>query len=399
MRWIMSPGLLSLVLGYTLSQFYRAFLAVLAPTLHAELGAGPADLALSSGLWYIAFAAMQVPVGWALDRFGPRETVAVLLGLGGAGGALVFSLATAPWHVHLAMALLGVGCAPVMMGSFFIFARTLPPASLSAANGAVVGLGSLGNMLGAAPLVWVSNQLGWRETLLALMLVTLAVALTVFTCVRNPDRPAGKLPPARLRDLLKVRELWFILPLLGVTYAASACIRGLWAGPYLAEVFGASDYAIGWVTLGMGVAMVTANLSVGWIVRLFGSDKRTSIANTVLLCLVLTTLMLAPGTSLGLSATLLVMVCISDSSYSLIMSHGRAFLPHHLVGRGITFLNMISIAGVGVMQFLSRPVYLATSARHEPPAAYGYIFMFFLIPLAIGLVFYLFSPEDRHARN
>ena len=179
MRWIMSPGLLSLVLGYTLSQFYRAFLAVLSPTLHADLGAGPADLALSSGLWYIAFAAMQLPVGWGLDRYGPRATVAALLALGGAGGAAVFALASAPWHIHVAMALLGVGCAPVMVGSFFIFARTLPPASMSAAGGAVVGLGSLGNMLGAAPLVWVVNAIGWREALVILALVTLAVAATI----------------------------------------------------------------------------------------------------------------------------------------------------------------------------------------------------------------------------
>lgn len=397
MRWIMSPGLLSLVLGYTLSQFYRAFLAVLSPTLTAELGAGPADLALSSGLWYISFALMQPAVGWALDRYGPRETVAVLLGLGGAGGALAFALAGAPWHVHIAMALLGIGCAPVMMGSFFIFARTLPPASMSAAGGAVVGLGSLGNMLGAAPLVWITNLAGWRETLLGLALITLAVALTIYGFVKNPSRPEGGHPVASLRDLLKVRELRSILPLLAVTYAASACIRGLWAGPYLAEVFDASDWLIGWVTLGMGMAMVAANLSVGRAVRIFGSDKRTSVANTALLCCVLAGLWLSSGASLTLSAVLLVMVCISDSSYSLIMSHGRAFLPQHLVGRGITFLNMISISGVGIMQFLSRPVYLTASRHHEPAQAYGYIFLFFLIPLGIGLVIYLFSPEDRHA--
>ena len=396
MRWIMSPGLLSLVLGYTLSQFYRAFLAVLSPTLHADLGAGPADLALSSGLWYIAFAAMQLPVGWGLDRYGPRATVAALLALGGAGGAAVFALASAPWHIHVAMALLGVGCAPVMVGSFFIFARTLPPASMSAAGGAVVGLGSLGNMLGAAPLVWVVNAIGWREALVILALVTLAVAATILAFVRNPPHPEGGQARGSLGDLLRVRALWPILPLLGVTYAASACIRGLWAGPYLAETFGASDYVIGWVTLGMGLAMVTANLSVGRVVRLIGSDKRTSIANNLLLGAVLAALWLTSGMNLWVSAVLLVMVCISDSSYSLMMSHGRAFLPHHLVGRGITFMNMISIAGVGVMQFLSRPVYLAASANHAAPVAYGYIFLFFLLPLTIGWFIYLFRPEDRH---
>ena len=396
MRWIMSPGLLSLVLGYALSQFYRAFLAVLSPTLHDQLGAGPADLALSSGLWYLSFAAMQIPVGWALDRWGPREAVSVLLALGGAGGAAVFALAQAPWHLHVAMALLGIGCAPVMMGSFFIFARTLPPASMSAAGGAVVGLGSLGNMLGAAPLVWVVNAIGWREALAILAVVTLAVSATIYACVRNPARPEGTHPTGSLRALLKVPELRTILPLLFITYAASACIRGLWAGPYLAEVYGASDYLIGWVTLGMGLAMVTANLSVGHIVRLFGSDKRTSLANTALLCCVLAALWLTSGVSVWVAAVLLVMVCVSDSSYSLIMSHGRAFLPHHLVGRGITFMNMISISGVGVMQFLSRPVYLSAQASHPPAAAYGYIFLFFLLPLVIGFIIYLFSPEDRH---
>lgn len=394
MRWIMSPGLLSLVLGYTLSQFYRAFLAVLSPTLHAELGAGPADLALSSGLWYIAFAVMQLPVGWALDRWGPREAVSVLLAVGGAGGATVFALASEPWHIHVAMALLGAGCAPVMMGSFFIFARTLPPASMSAAGGAVVGLGSLGNMLGAAPLVWVVNAIGWREALAILAVVTLAVAATIWSFVRNPPRPEGVTSNGSFGELLRVRALWPILPLLFITYAASACIRGLWAGPYLSETFGASDYLIGWVTLGMGLAMVTANLSVGRLVRVLGSDKRTSLMNTVLLSAVLAALWLTSGMSLWLSAVLLVMVCISDSSYSLIMSHGRAFLPHHLVGRGITFMNMTSIAGVGVMQFASRPVYLAASARYAPAPAYGYIFLFFLIPLMLGLLIYVFSPED-----
>lgn len=89
MRALLSGGIISLILAYTLSQFYRAFLAVLSPVLQAELGAGPEDLAISSGMWFLTFALMQIPIGGALDRIGPRRTVAVLLALGGAGGAAV----------------------------------------------------------------------------------------------------------------------------------------------------------------------------------------------------------------------------------------------------------------------------------------------------------------------
>ena len=83
----MKLGIFFLVLAYVLSQFYRAFLAVLSPVLQAEIGATPADLALSSGLWFLIFAAMQIPVGVALDRIGPRRTAAWLLALAGGGGA------------------------------------------------------------------------------------------------------------------------------------------------------------------------------------------------------------------------------------------------------------------------------------------------------------------------
>ena len=59
----MRAGLVLLCLAYVLSQFFRAFLAVLGAPLAADLGAGPDDLALASGLWFAVFALMQPLVG------------------------------------------------------------------------------------------------------------------------------------------------------------------------------------------------------------------------------------------------------------------------------------------------------------------------------------------------
>ncbi|MFP4450861.1 MAG: MFS transporter, partial [Rhodosalinus sp.] len=92
----MRLGLALLALAYVFSQFFRAFLAVLAEPLARDLGATPDDLARASGLWFLTFAAMQVPVGWALDRLGPRLTSSVLFLLGGAGGAALFAVAQSP---------------------------------------------------------------------------------------------------------------------------------------------------------------------------------------------------------------------------------------------------------------------------------------------------------------
>ena len=64
---------------------------------------------------------------------------------------------------------------------------------------------------------------------------------------------------AGFRDLLRMRVLWPIIPLTALNYAPAAGIRGLWAGPYLADVYGADALIIGQATLFMALAMIAGS--------------------------------------------------------------------------------------------------------------------------------------------
>lgn len=396
----MRAGLIFLVAGYVLSQFYRAFLAVLAPVLKAEIGATAADLALSSGIWFLTFALMQIPVGIALDRIGPRLTSSVLLALGGGGGALAFALAQGPGAIHLAMALIGIGCAPVLMSSYYIFARIYAPAVFGTLAGAVIGIGSLGNILGAAPLAAMVEAAGWRETLFGLATTTLAVALALLAFVKNPpkvDAPASA-GGGSLFELLRIPGLWAILPLMAVAYAPAAAIRGLWAGPYLAQVFAADAARIGTSTLVMALAMVVGNFAYGPLDRIFGSQKRVVFTGNLLCAGALGALAAFPGVGLWTATLLLAALGLFGASFPAIMAHGRSFLPPHLVGRGVAFLNMFGIGGTGILQFSSGGVHHWAQGRSEAPAdSFAALFLFFLAPLVLGLVLYLFSRDARPA--
>lgn len=391
----MRIGIALLVAGYMLSQFYRAFLAVLAPTLRGEIGATPSDLALSSGIWFLGFALMQMPVGLALDRIGPRLTVATLLGLGGGGGAFVFALAEGPGAIHLAMALIGVGCSPVLMAAYYIFARTYPPAVFGTLAGAIIGLGSLGNIAGAAPLAILVGWIGWRPALLGLAGTTLLVALALGLFVRDPERlKAPTTGRDSVLDLLRVPGLWAIMLMMSVAYAPAAAVRGLWAGPYLAEVFGADGRMIGDVTFLMALAMVAGNFAYGPLDRLFGTRKWVVFWGNAAAALCLAVLALWPAVGVWPAAVLLAALGLFGSSFPAIMAHGRAFFPPHLVGRGVTLLNMFSIGGAGVLQFASGRVHRAASdGALTPEAPFAALFLFFLVPLIGGLALYLFSRD------
>ncbi|WP_284163791.1 MFS transporter [Frigidibacter sp. SD6-1] len=391
----MAAGLVCLVAAYVLSQFFRTFLAVMSPVLGAEVGAGPDDLAMASSLWFIAFAAMQFPVGAALDRVGPRRTAAVLLAAGGGGGALVFALATAPWHLWLAMVLIGIGCSPVLMASYFIFARVYPPKMFGALAGLTVGVGSLGVIIGSAPLAWIIGAIGWRAALGALAVIALAVAGGIFLLARDPEPAAdARAETGTFGELFAIRALWPVAALMFVAYAPAAMIRGLWAGPYLGEVYGADVAGIGWATLVMSLAMVAGNLVIGPLDRLVGSRKWSVVGCVSLSALALGTLAWAPAAGFWTAAVLLAVHGFFGATYPAIMAHGRSFLPPHLIGRGVSFINLFSIGGAGVMQFASRPVYRALEGG-SAEATFRGLFLFFLVPLLAGLAIYLFSRDER----
>lgn len=388
----MRAGLVFLVLGYVLSQFYRAFLAVLTPALATDIGATATDLSNALAIWFLVFAAMQIPVGEALDRVGPRLTTAVLFALGGGGGAFLFSVAQSPAHIQWAMALIGVGCSPVLMASYYIFAKSYPPAMFASLAGAVIGFGSLGNIASAAPMALVAEALGWRATMVGLAGVTVLIAVLIGVFVKNPPKEPHHGQKGSVLDLLRLRALWLIFPMMFVNYAAAAGLRGVWAGPYLEDQFGLDSAGIGMVTLVMGLAMIAGNFLYGPAERYFGTRKGVVITGNIVAVLASFALWRFGGSGLWVSGACFAVIGLFAASFPVLVAHGRAFFPPHLIGRGVTLMNLFGIGGVGVTQFIAARLFDSS----PPEAGYSAVFLFYAVLASVGIAIYLFSKEpDR----
>jgi len=330
-----------LAIAYVLSQFYRSFLAVLTPQLSSELGADKNDLSLASGVWFMSFALMQFVVGIGLDRYGPRRTGALIFGFGTTSGALLFATAQSPGAIVLAMLLIGIGCSPVLMASLFIFAQRFKAGTFAVMTSSLVAFGNTGNVIGASPLATAVDAFGWREVMFALGLASMLISLAIFVLVEDPQTKASDTDGiSGYLTLLKLPALWTIMGMTLLCYAPVASIRGLWAGPYLHDLYQANSLVIGQVTLYMAIAMIVG----------------------------------------------------CGTSYGVLMAHGRAFLPSHLVGRGVTLLNFCSIFGAGLVQFASGR---AISSRADPSSAQSYqvLFSVYAVLLLITLAGYLFSKD------
>lgn len=390
-------GLIALVFGYVLSQFYRSFLAVMTPALINDLGATNIDLARASGMWFFTFALMQFAVGVGLDRFGPRRTTSWMLGVAGGGGIFLFAGAQSPLMIVIAMGLIGVGCAPVLMASLYIFVNRYTPARFAFLTSVVVGIGNVGNIVSASPMALANETFGWRAVVAAIGVFTVIVAIAIAVFVKDPERPDKHINSgfSGFIELLRMRVLWPIIPIMLVAYSVAAGIRGLWLGPFLADVYGGDALLIGKVSLYMAIAMTAGTFLYGPLDTIFNTRKWVVVGGIFLVIAALCYATVNPLVGVVQLTIAFVIIGAAASTYGVIMAHGKSYLPKHLAGRGVTLLNFFSIGGASLMQIISGYVTELSADANAPQVMYQNLFGFYAIVLIIAIAIYLFSHNAK----
>lgn len=193
-----------LTFAVVLSQFFRSYLAVIAPEVMIELDLTPAMFGWLSSTFFLSFALAQIPVGIAFDRFGVRRPVALLLALGVAGAGTIS--VTASYPVALAaQACLGLACAPLYMALVYYASHHLPEQRFVQAITLTSAIGIGGAFMAAAPLGWATYLFGWRPALAVAAVLTLLTLLAVWRLVGDErvvdaaGGPQGRKPSGRPR--------------------------------------------------------------------------------------------------------------------------------------------------------------------------------------------------------
>jgi sugar phosphate permease len=409
------------VLAYFFSYFYRSANAVIADDLAREMGLGAAQLGLMTSLFFMAFAAAQVPLGAALDRFGSRFVTSTLM-LSAVLGSLLFAVAQDFALLALGRALMGLGMAGVLMGSLKAFSGWFPPRKFATISGLFLGLGSLGALAASTPLAALNEAVGWRVVFLggaALVLLT-ALGIAAFgrqaplreqeragtasapeTSTVSADGPAG----AASWSVFASPVFWRI-GLLGFAVTGSMfAYQGLWAGPYLVEKIGLSPLKTGNLLLLLGAGVSGGYMIIGWVADRLGL-ARVTFAGSIGMVLVQLSLAFFPAglRTPGVLALLFLLLGFFGSFSVLFFAHVRLAFPLHMTGRALTAVNLMGIGGSALLQWLLGVViggFGRTAEGMYPPEAYSAAFLVTAGLIAVALFFYwpLLAHEREQAHS
>jgi predicted MFS family arabinose efflux permease len=227
--------------AFYLSYLFRTINALISGALSSELALDAADLGFLTSVYFLTFAAVQLPVGILLDRYGPRRVQAVLL-LFAAAGAALFTVSKGFAPLVLGRALIGLGVAAALTGGLKAIVLWFPKGRVATMNGYMVMLGALGALSATSPagllLDWSG---GWRGLFGILAAATVASALMIWVVVpeaSSAKRPSNKHAPVSLKTIYRDPRFWGLAPLSATCVGTAWALQGLWAAPWLTDVDG-----------------------------------------------------------------------------------------------------------------------------------------------------------------
>jgi len=382
--------LLPFAAGYYLSYLFRTINALIAADLTAELGLTAADLGLLTAVYFLVFAAAQIPCGILLDRHGPRTLLSGLLLLASAG-ALLFALADTLVGLLFGRALIGAGVALALMGGFKAIVLWFPAERLALTNGWFVMLGALGAVTATAPADLLIAAVGWRGLFAVLGALSALAALLIVGIVPDEDpqpMPSKRVAPA-LFAIYRERRFWRLAPLSSLGIGTSWSLQGLWAAPWLRDVDGLDRTGVVAVLSIMAIVVSASGLALGLAAnhlrRLGGKTEHVLIATVGLSLSAQLALLLELPVAAGLAWS-----AIAAAGAATVLSYAilADYYPKEISGQANAALNLLHVGGAFALQSLLGLIIQQWPAEggHYPPLAYksavGVVFAFELVALA-----------------
>ncbi|WGR93030.1 MFS transporter [Bradyrhizobium sp. ISRA443] len=358
--------------GYYLSYLFRTINTLIASS---DTGLGTADLGLLTSVYFLVFAAAQIPVGILLDRFGPRRVQSVLL-LVAAVGAGLFAVSTGFPPLLIARAMIGLGVAAALTAGLKSVVLWFPRERVALLNGYMIMLGSLGAVTATAPVEHLLAWMGWRQLFEILAAATGATAVLIYVVVPERDIVPSA-TRATLGSVFGDRRFWRMAPLSATCVGSAWSLQGLWASPWLSDVEGLDRASLVRQLFIMSIVLSCGAWLFGMTVhcikrRGIGTETILGTVAVLFIAAELALILRAPLPSILPWSVVAIVGTATVVSFAVIAD----YFPQELAGRANGALNVLHFGWAFLAQYATGLILEQWSANdgHRPVMAYQVAF-------------------------
>jgi MFS family permease len=295
---------------------------------------------------FIAYAALQLPVGLMGDRFGPARWLALGAFLDG-GGTLWFSQVHSFVWLVVARGIIGLGDAMLFVNIVLLLGRWFPPTVFGRLLSVVGTSGGAAATVTTVPLAWLLGVWGWRPTFLLMGGILLGLAVLVAVLLprwerQGPGHVVRVIRPVDTRLVLRhvTGRLpgWIPFAMHFGLIGAYTGFVAIYAVPYLMATHHLSRVAAGGVESIAMLGSVLGGPLAGWVADRFGPARPAFLVALVALAGWLV-LALWPEAPLVLTAGALSLTAVAAGGSMLTFAIVKAWFPPTEVGSATGLAN------------------------------------------------------------
>ena len=326
---------------------------IIADDLSRAFNVSASALGNIAASYFYAYAVLQIPVGFILDRFGTRWPLVITI-FAAALGTLAFSAAHAASNAQLTRVIMGASSAFSFIGCLKLVQEWFPPSRFST----LAGMTNTAAMVGAAsgaPVALLVKSVGWRAAIAWMGSAELALSVLALLMVR--DRPAASKDSApqpepqhgNIAHVLVNPQVW-----INAVYATSISLvfvafGGLWGANYIEKAYGVSALAAAGTGAFLFLGGIAGSLFYGWYSDFVGERKSPMVQAGIGALITMSCMLYLPGLPLiGFKAGLFLVGFFSSAN---IVSYAvaRELYPK-LAGLSIGFLSTVYYVGSATSQ-------------------------------------------------
>jgi sugar phosphate permease len=399
------------ILGATffLSEYFaRIAPGVMVPELMSAFHVNALSLGSLSAIFYIAYLAMQMPVGTLVDKFGPHRLLTVTAALC-ALGCFIFAGANYLGVAQISRFLIGFGASFAFVGTLKLAIIWFSPARFGLLSGLTQALGMVGAAIAAAPLALLVHYVGWRYTMGLIGILLLLLAILIGLIVRDTPNPALLKAASADKKLtfweafsrvLRNPQSWLNAISVSFLYAPTAAFAELWGVSYLSRV-----YSTDRIVAGTAISCIFIGLAIGCPIAGWFSDKirrrRPVMLGAAIASLLFMSLALyIPNLPIAVLCVLLFLYGVSNTGIVASYALSGEINPRRVCGTSMGFTNMASvILGacfqpiIGWLLDMQWDGKMLNGAAVYSAEAFRYAMMALPICLALSIVFSYFVKE------
>ena len=382
--------------GYFLSCLLRAITATLSPILTSEFELMAADLGLLAGGYFLGFASMQIPLGYLLDKFGPKKIVSSFL-LIAFIGTISFALANSFSGLLISRILIGVGVSACLMAPLTGYRIWFAENQQQRANSWMLMIASLGFLSSTLPVQLLLPTFGWRGLFIVIAILILISIVLMLAFIPKWDHQNEEesteviTKTGSLKDVWKNRFFISVIPMGLFNYGGLMAIQTLWAGPWMIRVAGytplESATGLFWINITMLVSFFLWGYFLPKITNLgFSALKILKLGLPISFLVMLIIIVL--GSKAGVFY--ITLFILSSIFLSVTQPAVGLSFQSHLAGKALTSFNLLIFLGTFIMQWIMGLVIdLVKNFGYTEIAGFKSAFSVFLFLSLTSYIFFL----------